>query len=577
MVFIKDNHKSISVFEYVQQNASYTESEDYQYSWNNNPNFTDYKIVGVLPADFNNDRTTDVMVVFSHNKKPLNYRASIVWNMNGGFKSSHDINATFSDHPFLLDVNGDLFTDFICIEGNQRYYYINQITNPGIFKKVEDSFGKDLDTSRGSQYVYADLNGDCAADLFIISQKTDGKYNFEFYYAENTELKLGFFQPPDKEVSAEHFGSPLAVDMDGNGKLDLVIPTCSKTTHGRCSESKIFTYYNDPCHPQSAETCKKYKSPCTKYDFVLDARARDTFDKFEHNNDLWGFVEYDPKDMFSSPVMLRPGDFDSDGHVDLVTILKYDTQDQVVIFQNVDNAKSPGGRTLVPKWRDDVALSESHTSNFKPYAVAPVDAAGIGNPQLFVLGRNGDDFCFDLLLSKQTLDSFWFKVTVLCEKCEDSSTTMIGAVAFYSTTGYKGTDEVGYGVQSSHVAVNSLQAPYMLFGLGQQANYIEWVKIAYRKHDPELEVTGKEKDQVQSYQFQNIIPNAQVFAIPKGPDNWRLVMLVVPGKLLWETLIVIGSSCLLCCIIILALHIKEKKEDEREKIKFSNKFHFGAM
>jgi len=576
LVFVGPEHDSVTVRSYEANNMTYRDPPGYTFSFQNNENLTDYNIAGLLPADFNNDKTTDLMVVFANDKNK--YKLALLWNHDNKFSWASYIEPTFSDMPHLLDYDGDLFVDFICAEEDQRYFYLNNVSKPGTFVKqeiasahVDGALGSEITTSL---YAYGDLNGDCAADLFMVSRLSNGSGIFEYYEAVGKELRLVFQRQIPEEAAADKYSAPLLVDMDGNGKLDVVLAGCSDVSAGVCTDSKIFTFYNDPCHAKSADECEKVSKACKKYDFSMDTLRQDlnVFVKFEHNKEPYGFIPYEESDIFTSKYLLRAADVDSDGHVDLVAVLKYDESQEAIIFFNVEDSAVTGGRTFRPDWRDDMTLEGDLTAAYVPFALAPVDALGIGNVQFFLIGQNKNDpsdFAMSFLVSKDMLDVFWIKVTVLCEECAKSkSTTMVGATAFYSTTGYKGDTEVGYGTQNSQLACNSLEAPYMLFGLGQQANYIEALTVAYRD-------SGKEPP-VDPYTFDNLIPNAQVFAIPMG-GMWKLVMMVVPGKTLWQTLIVLGVCSLVCVILILILHIKEKKEDEREKVKFNTKFNFDAM
>ena len=590
LVFLDNNHEKVTVKSLDTTNDTYHSPPKYQYSFHGEPIISGFKIIGILPADFNNDQTTDLMVVFASEDGP-SYKLAILWNRDESFNSPDSpptyINETFSDVPHLLDYDGDLHVDFICAQENNRYFWINDKDNLGTFNKQPISSNDkvdnvEIDVSKGENlYIYGDLNGDCAADLFMITKLKNGSSVFQIYEAKGKELVKSDFIIPS--FPAAQFGAPLLEDIDGNGKLDIIIPCCTKVVGNICDESKILIYYNDPCNAKSSDKCTVYKNSCDKYTLEFE---RFVFDKFEHEKEPYGFLRFDrTQDLYGSRYMLRAADYDSDGHVDLFAILKnkYDNTQRAVIFQNKpDINPDVGGRSFELNWRDDLNLSTDQTETYQPYAITAVDALGKGSIQFFVLGRNKakdheEDFSLTFLAPKDNLDSFWLKVTILCYKCDNSSTTVIGANVAYYTTGYKGNDEVAYGSQSSQLAPFSLQAPYMLFGLGQQANYIEYIKVAYRNTvRPRSGSRSTETDTVDMFKFDQLIPNAQVFAIPLE-SMWRLVMMIVPGKTMWQTLLVLGICCIVCIVIILILHIKEKKEDEREKRKFNAKFNFDAM
>ena len=110
-----------------------------------------------------------------------------------------------------------------------------------------------------------------------------------------------------------------------------------------------------------------------------------------------------------------------------------------------------------------------------------------------------------------------------------------------------------------------------MFGLGRSPNFVDDLKVGI----PQGKGTT---DRV--HDWSSIIPNAQVIVIPypnDKPTDWMTKLLVTPSKLLLQTGGVLLGLCLLVAGLILILHIKEKKEDEREKRKEAHKFHFDAL
>lgn len=575
LVLVGHEHDEIFVRSYDASNGTYYHPSGYHYSFQLDSSLLGYKIMGILPADFNDDKTTDIMVVFANNEKQkISFKTAIVWNRDKSFSTVTYVNETFSDIPHLIDFDGDLFIDFICAEEETRYFYINDKNNPGTFKqrKIFDANIQIDFSAAENAYAYGDLNGDCEADLFMITKLMNGTVLFEFYEAHNKELKKMWQTVVPDVAKLSKYSAPLIADIDGNGKTDIIIAGCSEIIDNYCHKSRILVFYSDPCHPLSSDSCKAFKNNCQKYPFnEFNSRDLYIFDKFEHEKSIYGFLNFDrSSDIFGSNYLIRASDYNSDGHVDLVGILMFDNTAQPVIFRNIADSTSLGGRALIIEWRNDIIQSND---DYEPYALAPVDALGIGTVQFFLVGRSKQDltkFSLDFFETKEPLDAFFLKVTVLCLHCDSESTTMIGANAFFYTKDYKSNDQVGYGCQSSQLAPFSLQPPYMLFGLGQQANYIQYLEVSYRN-------TRQEGKTVDMFHFDQLIPNTQVFAMPLGDEVWRLVMMVVPGKTLWTTLLVLGILCIISIVIILILHIKEKKEDEREKRKFNAKFNFDAM
>ena len=109
LVFVKDeDHKTVTVRTYNDRNISYEDATGYTYTFGDDA-LTDYKIIGLLPGDFDSDKITDVMVVFEDSKNLGNFKTSIIRNKNGKFNSSTIDPNLYSSIPHLLDYNGDNF------------------------------------------------------------------------------------------------------------------------------------------------------------------------------------------------------------------------------------------------------------------------------------------------------------------------------------------------------------------------------------------------------------------------------------------------------------------------------------
>lgn len=77
-----------------------------------------------------------------------------------------------------------------------------------------------------------------------------------------------------------------------------------------------------------------------------------------------------------------------------------------------------------------------------------------------------------------------------------------------------------------------------------------------------------------------MIPNSQMVVVPWPPNDpfrWKAQLFVTPSKLIWMSVISLGATCAVITLIILILHIKERREDRLEKLQESQPFHFDAM
>ena len=121
--------------------------------------------------------------------------------------------------------------------------------------------------------------------------------------------------------------------------------------------------------------------------------------------------------------------------------------------------------------------------------------------------------------------------------------------------------------QSAHFA---LQLPYTVFGLGQTPNFVDTLTVGVPSN----------KKSVRHRSWTQIIPNSQLVVLPSPPDqpnHWTLQLYLTPSRKILATGIVLLSTCLACALVVLVLHLLERREDKMEKQQASQKFHFDAM
>ena len=114
------------------------------------------------------------------------------------------------------------------------------------------------------------------------------------------------------------------------------------------------------------------------------------------------------------------------------------------------------------------------------------------------------------------------------------------------------------GSQMFQSAYNNIQMPYCYLGVGRSNNYVESFTAAYS-------IEGERSIRV----WTPIIPNSQliIFAIEQNVNNWTLELFINPTS----SLALIVIACLICLfiigVVIIILHIGEKKEDQKNKQK----------
>ena len=160
------------------------------------------------------------------------------------------------------------------------------------------------------------------------------------------------------------------------------------------------------------------------------------------------------------------------------------------------------------------------------------------------------------------------------EKCKFGQSLNYGAnlpgpTIEYTTLGSNGENQESIANQLSQSAHQSLQLPYVVFGLGHVPNFIE-----------KLTITLASNKKVGRASMENVIPNSQLILIPYPPDDpseWRFQLLLTPSDIIWKFAIALFSVVIVLAIVVLILQYQEKREDDAEKRQEAHKFHFDAM
>ncbi|SOV01428.1 uncharacterized protein UDID_01003 [Ustilago sp. UG-2017a] len=186
-------------------------------------------------------------------------------------------------------------------------------------------------------------------------------------------------------------------------------------------------------------------------------------------------------------------------------------------------------------------------------------------------------------------DSFFLKALTLngaCQGfCEPEAApkfrpwgTNYGGASYKFTVldpnGVRRAQQVG---QLPQTAYRTLLTPYSYFGLGRTNNYVESLFI------------GSTRRQKEHYlALEGVIPNSQVVINPwqggrgsenekGGPGTWTKQLYLQPGDWIpWVTVVLITTIVGLA-IVVIVLHVNERREDERERKRAVHAINFDAL
>jgi hypothetical protein len=121
--------------------------------------------------------------------------------------------------PALHDIDHDGDLDLFVGESSGELNFYRNVGTAGdpSFELVSDRFA-DIDVGRRSFPTFADINGDGNAELFIGSETGE----ISMYREELSTAALSFKHDPTFSLSLNNYSTPSLVDIDADGKLDVI-------------------------------------------------------------------------------------------------------------------------------------------------------------------------------------------------------------------------------------------------------------------------------------------------------------------------------------------------------------------
>ncbi|GJJ12216.1 hypothetical protein Clacol_006457 [Clathrus columnatus] len=298
------------------------------------------RIRNIVPGDYNNDGRLDLLVM-SGNTEGANAISVYFSDLIGGFERPVQAPSSATAQPFLVDSNGDMKIDLLGTSPiNNKLVLWKNIwngTDPNnrVFNLTEPLFqgNTPCDISDPHSNAFIDLDGDCLADIFLTCQKPNSQQRTFQIWVNSAEQDNFVFKMSGQFPNG--MGSITFADMDRDGTIDMVFPTCrsidSQLGIGhKCSLNIVYNKQRPLCKSGSSAQdqgfCRTPNDLCTKdSDFQFDF-SEDTSNEWFERIDLetaFGFdsllmndVTYDPP----LPVTVRIGDLTLDGYPDIIVI-----------------------------------------------------------------------------------------------------------------------------------------------------------------------------------------------------------------------------------------------------------------
>ena len=149
----------------------------------------------------------------------------------------------------------------------------------------------------------------------------------------------------------------------------------------------------------------------------------------------------------------------------------------------------------------------------------------------------------------------------------------LGATFRYIVTNKKGSRHMDISYQLTQTSDMNIPLPYSIMGLDDTNNYVEYFQtISGNIIKKKVSTKNSERNYKENTP---IIPNTQMM-ISKYYNGdkieWNVDLIVQPMEQIWIFLIIVIIVLLIVLGIIIYLHLKEVKEEQKETNKFKSWF-----
>lgn len=515
-----------------------------------------------VPADFNGDEKSDVLITYNSGE---HYTLAVFWGIGEnrlGENASRYLEELY-DEPLVMDANGDMISDLFIVFANQSRGFLLGQKDQHDWKYISLPSTGDATKPVYSPHSHAfiDLTDDGSADLFITTKDENKAVPvYEVWKGTPNGInRTDSIHVPSEEDGAI-FGHATFADFTGNAKQDIAVSTCVPTGNG-CTRGKILIY--------------------------TDKRWHTLFELPE----TWSFP--DTTQLKHVDNTLHITDVNLDSYPDVMTIVTIDGSRKAVILYNIPCQSEYCGN-VTRQLGKQLILTNSVNAIYASFYDFKMD----GTMDVILTVKDDEGMKMKAYENMIADDVTFLRVQVLT----GSSGTAVygvnvpGPQITYETTNVLGGSQLGRLGQLSQSAHLSLQLPYVLFGLGRAANFVDTLTVSipvplivdssnevmiqrYVESDKGLSLSDDTfKPLHQTWPM--LIPNSQLYVIPypiHSPSSWSNRLLVKPGQNVITTGLVLLGTCGVLVVATLVLHWLEKREDKQEKIQEAHRFHFDAM
>ena len=427
---------------------------------------------------------------------------------------------------------------------------VDYICDKNIDDFKADAYTK-ITISLNGGMAYVDVDGNCSPDIILSHEEGNTRYINVYLSSRKTEYNYKFAQ--NITVGDKDKYGPFIISKINNTKsekyapfFDILVP--------KIDDSKIIVFKN------IKEKGYKWDKFFCNEDEGEDADEKDVV--FDVNAISFDVESYGEKAKFDKSLtpMITPGDFSAEDQQGLLVRQKSD--DGTVFI------------SLFSKDAEKFNLQLNVTNNTK-----------IGNLTRAVFYDINEAGALGLIVQNDKLQNFfiynfrrdkYFIKSKLMNDKEALYDINIGASFRFIVTSKDGSRHMDISYQLAQTSDTNIPLPYSLMGLGETNNYVENFQILSGNYY----IMGKENFDKEKYRnFRDhtpVIPNTQMaiykFKNGKNKIEWYIDLYVLPTDTLLIIALSIVGFMLVILGIIIYLHVREVKEEQKETNKFKSWF-----
>ena len=531
---------------------------------------------------------------FIHNKNEIcflvsftneiNNKKSLIHYLYFGNNTNKYTRLDIDSNILILNKGDDKYTRLLYFkDGQRRICKLEENTTDEYVCTPDKTFSEYLVDDNSKKYIdqdislkgglaYVDMSGNCIPDIILSHEEEEhGERIIEIYSSmivkndNNKEIKYNLTDSI-KIPNGSDYGAFSIVNSKGNDEfaplLGLLIPKMKENKVYYLKNQKKIKYKWDKRYcvdNQNDEEKNRQENLFGNFNGseIMELKIVD-----DENNDT--SVEMDQ----NYPTVIRVGDFLGSSNPGIIVKhnIKYNNGteiSQISLFEQTDKGF---------KFYDCIKPSDINCNDtFKMGLFFDIDETG--TLSFIIPTKNGENHFF----FNYRRNIYFIKSKLMNDK-ENFYDSNLGATYRYIVSDKNGDRRMDMTYQLAQTSDMNIPLPYSYNGLGDTNNYVEYYETISGNYlvDPNTKFIKSGEENTK--QNTPIIPNTQMLISKfyrekdKTEVEWNVDLIVQPMEQIWIFLIVVVFVLLVVLGIIIFLHVKEVKEEQKETTKFKSWF-----